>query len=68
MESKSKAALPNCFFKQPEAQGGGYVNLMKGGKKSRERNIPVGGPSTFWILFGERSPSAEPHTASEDWD
>lgn len=68
MESESKAELPNCFFKQPEAEGGGYVNLMKGRKKSRERNIPVGGLSTFWVLFGERSPSAEPHTASGDRD
>lgn len=59
MESESKAELPNWFLKQPEAGGGGYVNLMKGKKKSRERNIPDGGLSTSYL---GRDPLQQNHT------
>lgn len=68
MKRKSKAELPNCFFKQLQAEGGIYVNLRKEGEKSRGRNIPLGSRLTFGELFGRRWPSAEPHTASGDQD
>lgn len=49
---------------------GGYVNLMME-KKNQEKGgslLAVFQQSGHWVLFGEKSPSAEPHTASGDPD
>lgn len=72
MENESKVELPNCvfffilfFFLISPRQEVGGIRQSYDGKKRQEKGaslLAVFQRSGHWVLFGEKSPSAEPHT------
>lgn len=62
MESESNVELPSWL---PKAEGGGICQTRDGGEK-KERNMPQSSVSKLWVSFGEKDPSAKPHTVGGD--